>query len=177
MTVVDPRTTPSPITRVRPPITTVMLATDFSNTSSAATETAIDLASSLGATLLAISVIDPGTLRLPGGRFRTRVDQVRDERERVAQHLVALGRSAGVPVTFLVWEGDPGESIVEAATSEAADLIVLGSHGRGGVGRFLIGSVSDHVIRNSPCPVLVVKTPGSTPTDASNGSAGAEGPQ
>jgi nucleotide-binding universal stress UspA family protein len=177
MTVMDPRTTPSPITRVRPPITTVMLATDFSNTSSAATETAIDLASSLGATLLAISVIDPGTLRLPGGRFRTRVDQVRDERERVAQHLVALGRSAGVPVTFLVWEGDPGESIVEAATSEGADLIVLGSHGRGGVGRFLIGSVSDHVIRNSPCPVLVVKTPGSTPTDASNGSAGAEGPQ
>jgi nucleotide-binding universal stress UspA family protein len=139
-------------------IATVMLATDFSAASASATETAFDLAASLGATLLAVSVIDPGSLRLPGGRFHARVDQVREERERVAQHLVGQGRHAGVPVRFLVWEGDPGESVVEAATAEGADLIVLGSHGRGGVGRFLIGSVSDHVIRNAPCPVLVVRS-------------------
>ena len=66
----------------------------------------------------------------------------------------------GVEVDFLVWEGDPGESILEAAQAERADMIVVGSHGRGAVGRFLIGSVSDHVVRNASCPVLVVRTSG-----------------
>ena len=142
---------------------TVVLATDLSPTSEAATTAALDLAGTLGARLLAVSVIDPGSLRLPGGRFRQRVDEVRSEREHVAQSLVARGRSAGVAVDFLVWEGDPGESIVEAAAAEAADLIVVGSHGRGTMGRVLIGSVSDHVVRNAPCPVLVVRSGGPPP--------------
>ena len=142
---------------------TVVLATDLAPTSDAATAAALDLAGTLGARLLAISVIDPGSLRLPGGHFRQRVDQVRGEREHVAQSLVARGRSIGVAVEFLVWEGDPGESIIEAATAESADLIVVGSHGRGTVGRFLIGSVSDHVVRNAPCPVLVVRSGGPAP--------------
>jgi nucleotide-binding universal stress UspA family protein len=64
----------------------------------------------------------------------------------------------GVAVSFLIWEGEPGESIVDAAIAERADLIVVGSHGRGAVGRFLIGSVSDHVVRHAPCPVLVVRS-------------------
>lgn len=136
---------------------TVVLATDLSPTSEAATTAALDLAGTLGARLLAVSVIDPGSLRLPGGRFRQRVDQVRSERELIAQSLVARGRSIGVTVDFLVWEGDPGESIIEAARAEGADMIVVGSHGRGTVGRFLIGSVSDHVVRNAQCPVLVVR--------------------
>ena len=142
---------------------TVVLATDLSPTSEAATTAALDLAGTLGARLLAVSVIDPGSLRLPGGRFRQRVDQVRSEREHVAQSLVARGRSIGVAVDFLVWEGDPGESIIEAATAESADMIVVGSHGRGTVGRFLIGSVSDHVVRNAQCPVLVVRPGGPAP--------------
>jgi len=142
---------------------TVILATDLSPTSEAATTAALDLAGSLGARLLAVSVIDPGSLRLPGGRFRQRVDQVRSEREHVAQSLVARGRSIGVTVDFLVWEGDPGESIIEAARAESADMIVVGSHGRGTVGRFLIGSVSDHVVRTAQCPVLVVRPGGPAP--------------
>jgi nucleotide-binding universal stress UspA family protein len=140
---------------------TVVLATDLSPTSEAATTAALDFAATVGARLLAVSVIDPGSLRLPGGRYFARVDQVRAERERIAQELVARGRSLGVGVDFLVWEGEPGESIIEAAEAESADLIVVGSHGRGAVGRFLIGSVSDHVVRNASCPVLVVRS-GST---------------
>jgi len=139
---------------------TVMLATDLSTASDAATTVALDLAASLNARLLAVSVVDPGSLRLPGGRYAARVDQVRAERERFAQELVGRGRSMGVEVGFLVWEGDPGESILEAAQAERADMIVVGSHGRGAVGRFLIGSVSDHVVRNASCPVLVVRSSG-----------------
>jgi nucleotide-binding universal stress UspA family protein len=140
-----------------PKVGKLLLATDLSPASSAATEQAFELAAQLGAPLLVVSVIDPGQLRLPGGRFGQRVDQVRAQRELVAQDLVERGRRIGVMVTFLIWEGDPGESIVEAARAERADLIVVGSHGRSGVGRALIGSVSDHVVRHAPCPVLVVR--------------------
>ena len=142
---------------------TVMLATDLSTASDAATTVALDLAASLNARLLAVSVVDPGSLRLPGGRYATRVDQVRTERERFAQELVARGRSMRVTVDFLVWEGDPGEAIIDAAQAEGADMIVVGSHGRGTVGRFLIGSVSDHVVRNASCPVLVVRSSAPSP--------------
>jgi nucleotide-binding universal stress UspA family protein len=135
----------------------VLLATDLSSTSSPAESEALRLAASLHARLVAVSVIDPGSLRLPGGRYRARVDQVRSERETAAQALVARARDAGVATAFLVWEGDPGEAIVEAAQAEQADLIVLGTHGRHGVDRALFGSVSDHVVRHAPCPVVVVR--------------------
>lgn len=140
------------------PIAKILLATDLSPASLGATVEALRLAERLGASLLAVSVIDPNQLRLPGGRFSPRVDQVRAEREGAVQTLVAEGRRVGVAVSFLIWEGEPGESIVEAAESEGADLVVVGSHGRGTVGRFLIGSVSDHVVRHAAVPVLVVRS-------------------
>lgn len=146
---------PPPVT-----ITRILLATDLSHSSDVATDWAFDLAARLGAALLVFSVIDQGELRLPGGRFRARVDQVRDLREAAAQHLVKRGRRAGVAVTFLVWDGDPAESIVAAAQAERADLILVGSHGRGPLGRLLLGSVSDYVVRNALCPVLVARAAG-----------------
>lgn len=145
---------------------TVLLATDLSPASEPATEWALEMARRLGATLLAVSAIDPGTLRLPGGRFRARVDEVRATREREAQALVRRGWQVGVPISFLIWQGDPGEVIVEAARSEGVELIAVGSHGRRGVERALLGSVSDHVLRHAPCPVLVVGS-GVEPTSAS----------
>src|SRR6188472_4440124 len=114
---------------------TLLLATDLADASASATDQAFDLAGRLGARLLVVSVIDPGSLKLPGGRFRARVDQVRDRREELAQALVARGREDGVEVSFLVWTGDPGDVIVEAAEAEHADMVLVGSHGRGPVGR------------------------------------------
>jgi len=135
----------------------ILLATDLSPASEGAALQALDLAHDLGAELLIVSVIDPGSLRLPGGRFGARVDQVRSNRETAAQELVSRGRAAGVRVNFLIWEGEPAEAIVDAARSEQVDLVVVGSHGRGSVGRFFIGSVSDHVVHHAHCPVLVVR--------------------
>jgi len=134
----------------------ILLATDLSGASDAASIQALDLAGSLGAQLVVVSVIDPSTDPVTGLRA-TRIDRLRAARMDAAQALVARGRHDGVRVTFLVWEGDPGEAIVEAAASEQVDLIVVGSHGRGGVGRLLLGSVSDFVVRRAPCPVLVVR--------------------
>ena len=140
-----------------PRVDKLLLATDLSEASTSATEQAFDLASRLGASLLVVSIIDPGSLLLPGGRFHARVDQVRERREVIAQSLVERGREVGVPVSFLVWEGDPGDMIVSAAEAEHVDMVVVGSHGRGAVGRLFLGSVSEHVVRHAPCPVLVVR--------------------
>ena len=88
---------------------------------------------------------------------RPRWDQIRDDRQLAAQRLVDTGRTSGIDVRFLVWTGAAAESIIDAAESEAADLIVVGSHGRGRLGRLILGSVSEEVTRRAPCPVLVVR--------------------
>ena len=141
----------------------VLLGTDLSHTSQLATDRAFDLAQRHGAELLVVSVIDPDDLHPRTDRVSSRWDQVRDRRHDAAQALVLRGRDIGVTVSFLVWTGDPGESIVSAAESERADLVVVGTHGRGAIGRLLLGSVSEHVVRNAPCPVLVVR-PASRPS-------------
>ena len=135
----------------------IVLATDLSPASEAATDEAFRLAAALHAKLLAVSVIDPRTLQLPGGRFRRRIDQERARLQSAASELVMRGRRDEVSTSFLIWEGDPAESIVDVAQSEGADVIVVGSHGRGGLERALVGSVSDQVIRRATCPVLVVR--------------------
>ncbi len=143
--------------RSAPPARRLLLATDLGDASTAATEHALDLAEELHASLVAVSVIDPGSLLLPGGRVRSRVDQERSRLEADAQALVARGRRRGIDISFLVWTGNPGDQIVAAAEAEDADMIIVGSHGRGTVGRLLLGSVSEHVVRNASCPVLVVR--------------------
>jgi nucleotide-binding universal stress UspA family protein len=143
--------------QVSRPVRKVLLATDLSRTSLPATNEAFAVAGRLRAELLIVSVIDTASLRLPGGRFLARVDQVREHRQAAAQELVQRGRREGVPVQFLVWEGEPGEAILEAATAEGADIIVLGSHGRGAIGRLLLGSVSERVVRQAAVPVVVVR--------------------
>jgi nucleotide-binding universal stress UspA family protein len=116
----------------------------------------VKLALEHAATLVVLSVVDPNGLRLPGGRFLRRMDE---ERARVEGHLrriVATARDAGLRATFLVWEGDPAESILAVAESEAIDLVVLGSHGRGALGRLVLGSISARVAAAASCEVVVV---------------------
>ena len=147
---------PPPMLRPGNATRRILLATDLSPASDGATRQAIDLARDLRATLLVVSVIDPDLRGAAGSGFE-RMDQRRAAREQAAHAVVVRGRQAGIPVNFLIWEGEPGTSIVEAAAAEGADLIVVGRHGRGRVGRFMLGSVSDHVIRNAAAPVLVVR--------------------
>jgi universal stress protein A len=64
-----------------------------------------------------------------------------------------------VTVTHLILEGDPAEVIVDVAREHGCDLIVMGTHGRSGLGRLVLGSVAEQVIRHAPCPVLTSKAP------------------
>lgn len=66
-------------------------------------------------------------------------------------------RIADVPVERVLVEGSPGKQIVEYADSEGCDLIVMGTHGRGGIDRLLLGSVAERVVRTSNVPVLTVR--------------------
>ena len=152
-----PALTVAPDDSPRRSIRRILLATDLTSTSAGATDQAFELAEQLRAELLAVSVIDSTVGGKPGQPV-LRMDQRRAEREVAAQALVVRGRRAGVRVSFLVWEGDPGPAIVDAAASELADLIVVGTHGRNRVERMVLGSVSDHVTRNAPCPVLIVRS-------------------
>lgn len=145
-----------PPLRVREGTRRLLLATDLSGASEAATAEALELAKSLSAELLIVSVIDTDTRRAAEPRV-LRLDQRRSARETAAQALVMRGRDLGLRVTFLVWDGEPGPAIVAAAASEQADMVIVGSHGRGTVGRLVLGSVSEHVVRHAPCPVLVVR--------------------
>ena len=138
------------------PIRRVLLATDLSAISANAADDAIRLAIEHSAQLIVLSVIDTSRLRLPGGRFLRRVDQERGRIETGAQVLVQRARDAGARATFLVWEGDPAEAVLEAASAEAADVIVLGSHRRGRLGVLILGSTSKRVTESARCPVLVV---------------------
>jgi hypothetical protein len=80
--------------------------------------------------------------------FRDALDEVRRRAE---------GPVPGLDVEACLREGDPAEEVLRAADDVGCDLIVLGSHGRSGLGRLLCGSVAEAVMRRAPCPVLVVK--------------------
>src|SRR3954447_4582204 len=150
----------------------VVLATDLSDTSSEATRRAFDVAAGLRASLLVVSVIDESVVHVKGSE---RADQLQARREAAIVELVGRGRARGLAIEYLIWTGEPATSIVDAATAESADLIVIGSHGRSGLGRAVLGSVSDHVVRHATCPVMVVR-PGtrttSVPDERSERTAG-----
>jgi nucleotide-binding universal stress UspA family protein len=150
----------------------VLLATDLSFASEPAATEAIRLAAGSGAQLIVISVIQSGRLRLPGGLILRRVDQERSRVVTDVQHVVGRARAAGVRATFLVWEGEPAEAILAAAEAEDVDVIVLGSHGRGLLGRFVLGSTSTRVSDMARCRVLVVAASGTEEGERRKGDDG-----
>jgi nucleotide-binding universal stress UspA family protein len=133
----------------------ILLAVDQAGSSIAASEEAIRLAIHEHAALIVLSVIEPHDLHRPGG-IRRRVDQERERLESGAMAIVRRARAAGVQATFLVWEGDAAESILEASLAEEADIIVLGSRPRTNLRRLVLGSVSTAVARAATCEVVVV---------------------
>jgi len=133
----------------------VLLAVDQRTTANGSVDEAIRLARDERADLIVLSVLEPSNLRLPGGLTR-RVDQERDRLETGARTIVSRAREAGVSATYLIWEGDPAETILEASSAERADVIVLGSRPRTDLRKLFLGSVSTHVTRTASCQVIVV---------------------
>ncbi len=143
------------------PITRIVVPVDFGPASDAAVEQAVALASAFGAELTVLHVCEPAALAYPGGPFIP-TDEVAIALERSARVRVdGLVRqlSARAPrVTGLVRQGSPWREINEVAREKGADLIALGTQGRRGLPRALLGSVAEKVVRTSPIPVLTVHT-------------------
>jgi nucleotide-binding universal stress UspA family protein len=134
---------------------TVLLATDLTAASEPATQRAIELAGQLNARLLIVNVLgDHAGSRL--ARPGRRPVEDREDHAEAAQRVVDRARRAGTNASYLIWDGDPVDGIVAAAEAESADLIVVGSRGRGVVGRFF-GSVSMGVLMRATVPVLVAR--------------------
>jgi nucleotide-binding universal stress UspA family protein len=140
---------------VHPTSQRILLAVDQSGSSRAASDEAIRRAARQQGALIVLTVLEPHNLHLPGGRLK-RVDQERDRLTAGALEIVRRARAAGVGATYLIWEGDPAEAILEASKAEHADVIVLGSRPRTNLRRLILGSVSSEVSRRAPCEVVVV---------------------
>ena len=145
---------------------TILVATDGSDDSDAAVDAALDLAHDTNGKLLVLSVVPEASGDASDDGAGSDADAeppARDEDEEVIEandltnDVVDHAVEWGIEATPLVWEGEPADAILAAAESEGADVIVIGSSGKSGVGRMLMGSVSDDVIRRAPVPVMVVR--------------------
>jgi len=88
------------------------------------------------------------------------MDELTKHQQEVVSRDETVLRSAGLRVASCVLQGDPRETLIEEAKRQQADLIVVGSHGRTGLDKLVMGSVASHVVNHAPCSVLVVKTKG-----------------
>jgi nucleotide-binding universal stress UspA family protein len=100
--------------------------------------------------------VGPGEAAAPGAIAEIIEQQERFHRE-LADKAAASLKAAGFKATAKMAPADPRGALVDAAKSLPADLVVVGSHGRSGLSKLLLGSVATHVVTHAPCSVLVVK--------------------
>jgi len=152
-------------------ITRVLCPTDFSACAQAAVPIACSLARDYGATLILLHVRPMPVSVI--GEFGALPSEPREPDESLK-----AGMRGCVPADFRgavecqLQDGDAAEEILKTAEGRHCDLIVLGTHGRTGLRRILVGSVAETVLRKAPCPVLTIKSTASersvtsTPTEA-----------
>jgi universal stress protein A len=133
----------------------ILFPTDFSTLSQSALETATSLARDRGAKLLIAHVSEP-PIAYGGGDLYYGVNQfTREDLEKLLLRVVPTDEAVSYEHHLLT--GSPAEAIVDFAEKEAADMIVMPTHGRTGLLRLLMGSVAEAVVRKAKCPVLAMK--------------------
>lgn len=147
-------------------IRTILLPTDFSECARHAVPLAAHFARLTGARVLCLHVVEPVVPAVGWTPIAEPlpVADVSEQLEDAAAHeLPRFARCEefeGLDVEDLITHGEAAAEIVRTAQERGADLIVISSHGRAGLGRILFGSTAESVVRHAPCPVLVVKPPG-----------------
>jgi nucleotide-binding universal stress UspA family protein len=147
-------------------IRSIFHPTDFSPASRPAFRQAVELAKALRAQLALVHILSPVVIPIMGTETyipAATYDEIeRTARDVAARHLKRLAgraRQAGVRTSARVIEGLPiAERIVRAARAQRADVIVMGTHGRTGVTRLMLGSVASRVVATAACPVLTVRS-------------------
>lgn len=140
-------------------LTRILVATDFTETSSRAIDWAIELASRLGSTVTILHTYAIPVIAFPEGGLVATADvaaRLADTANEALEKLVEHYRGRGVPIDGMLREGDPAGEILAGADQLDADIIVIGTHGRKGLARALLGSVAESVIRTAHRPVMSV---------------------
>ena len=140
----------------------ILVATDFSPASEPALKQAARLARSSKAELLIAHAYEPPSpLQIDGyvapWIYNEWEGTLRKEAELALSPLVEEACEQGVSARFVVLKGAPFKAITDAAEAEHADLVVMGTHGRTGLSRLVLGSVAARVAASAPCPVLTVR--------------------
>jgi nucleotide-binding universal stress UspA family protein len=142
---------------------TILLPTDFSECADAALGYAADFARQSGARLLCLHVVEPTVPAVGYGPVAEPLPpadmggQLEESAAGELPRLAAREECAGLEVEEVLARGEAAAEIVRVARERGADLIVISSHGRTGLGRMLFGSTAESVVRHAHCPVLVVK--------------------
>ncbi len=142
----------------------ILLAIDESKSSQAAVQSVLAMAAGPGTEVKVLHVLEPPSLLLgremsgPDPEFEAVWNALRDQAKSLVSKATEALRKPGWDVTPALEEGDPKSKILDLAKEWHADLIVVGSHGRKGLNRFLLGSVSEAVARHAHCSVEIVRT-------------------
>jgi nucleotide-binding universal stress UspA family protein len=145
------------------PIHRILLPIDFSPGSQAAVDLGLQIGRALGAAVTVLhAYVAPNALvaLVPGASVETDQQHERDMLARQLETIAAELRASGVTETHtMLVVGPPKQTIVEQARAGHFDLVVMGTHGRTGLSRLLLGSVAEHVVRHAECPVATVHLP------------------
>lgn len=139
---------------------TILVATDFSEHADHALEYAAEIATLMGATVHLVHALPPAPMGGPelGAAYSSAVMASMTEQAQAALDSRAGRYRARVTLGSVRLEiGDPRDVIDGVAAQVGADLIVMGTHGRRGIRRVLLGSVAESVVRTAPCPVLITR--------------------
>ena len=144
----------------------ILLAIDDSEFSKAATQAVIARIRPRGTQVRVLHVVEPPSLLVTREMHDDlaidtawKAELELKQAETLVANIAGTLRSKGLKVSTSVEQGDPKSKIVDAASKWHADLIVVGAHGRKGLARFLMGSVSEGVARHAPCSVEIVRIP------------------
>jgi nucleotide-binding universal stress UspA family protein len=137
----------------------ILVPTDFSEPSEAAVAYAVGLAQELGAEVHVVHSFELPLVGFPDGVLAVSAEmasRIIDASETALARIREEYAARGVTLETSLEQADPREGVLAAAKKNGADLIVMGTHGRRGLARALIGSVTEAVVRTSPVPVLTV---------------------
>jgi nucleotide-binding universal stress UspA family protein len=136
----------------------ILIATDGSENTKKALDYGIDLAINTGAKLQALYVVDTGTYKsIPlSAPMEYAFSLLRQEGDIALKYVAERAQAAGLEEEGVIVEGYPADEIIKYAENNSIDLIIMGTMGKSGLDRFLLGSVTDKVIRNSRIPVIAV---------------------
>jgi nucleotide-binding universal stress UspA family protein len=142
-------------------IKSILVSVDLAEGSDRVLDYALDFASKLGARLTLLHVYNLPVYNFPDGSFVPTAEvasQVGDAARRSLDATVAQLKARGIELDGLLRSGPTAQEICNVATEVGADLIIMGTHGRGAIGRAFLGSTANTVVRSAPVPVLTVRT-------------------